>query len=158
MKRKSYIKRHNALEIVLNDDGTTMVETLVAFVVLMIILAIIYSAVSFCYNLRMKTADTDRVMQQFNAELYKSEDKIDLTEVSFNSYNMQDGKGPVFYLMLDYENSDMITNNVKDSATEYSDLKIRMNKLEATGYQSVNPLIESEELATPKALRFRYKE
>ena len=141
-----------------NNKGTTMVETLVAFVVLMIILAIIYSAISFCARLRMKATDVDSITESFNAEIYKDDSKINPDEVSFESYSEQEGKGPVFYLVLDYENTDMITNNVKDTITDYSNFKIRMNKTEATSYKSTNPLIQSEELPTPKALHFRYKE
>ena len=141
-----------------NNKGTTMVETLVAFVVLMIILAIIYSAISFCARLRMKATDVDSITESFNAEIYKDDSKINPDEVSFESYSEQEGKGPVFYLVLDYENTDMITNNVKDTITDYCNFKIRMNKTEATSYKSTNPLIQSEELPTPKALHFRYKE
>lgn len=142
----------------LDNRGTTMVETLVAFVVLMIILAIIYSAFVYCSKLRMKATDIDVINQKFNAEIYKDDNKINTDEVEYQPYSVQEGKGPVFYIVLDYENSEMMTYNVKDSATDYGDLKIRLNNIEATGYKSVNPLIQSEELATPKALKFRYKE
>ena len=142
----------------LNNKGTTMIETIVAFVVLVIILLIIARIVTYCSNLRMKAVDTNSIIRDFNSEIYKAPDKIDTNEVTTESYVYKAEDGPEFYLMLDYNNTEMMTNNVKDDPTKYQNYKLRMNKTEATCYKSVNPLIESEQLVTPKVLVFRYKE
>jgi Tfp pilus assembly protein PilE len=152
------VKTSKINKCISNNKGSTMVETLVAFVVLSIILLIIYRAVVFCSELKLKTIDTDIVMDKFNAEIYKEDDKINASEVESKSYSMISDKGPVFYIMLDADNEEMMDKNVKDSVTDYDNLKLRMNKIEATGYKSVNPLIDSENLTTPKALQFTYKE
>jgi len=142
-----------------NDNrGSTMVEVLVSFVVLVIILLIISQIVSYCYGLMMKAMDIERVSQNFNAELYKQADQMDTAEVNGLDYNYNAASGPVFYLELDYANTEMMNKNVKDSSYDYTKYRIRMNNLEATCYKSINPLIESEELVCPKVLSFRIKE
>lgn len=152
------IESNKLKKCISNNKGSTMVETLVAFVVLSIILLIIYRTVVFCSELKMKTVDTNKVIDKFNSEIYKDTDKLDESEIEYKRYTMDAEKGPVFYIMLDSDNEEMMNKNVKDSVTNYDDLKLRMNNIEAIGYKSVDPLIDSEHLTTPKALQFTYKE
>ena len=56
----------------LNNKGTTMVETLVAFVVLMIVLLALFKMVTFSSQLKMRSIDTSRVLQVFNQEIYRN--------------------------------------------------------------------------------------
>ena len=59
----------------LNNKGTTMLETVVSFVVLVIILAVIYQMIAYCTRLRMKATDVDNMTQAVNKAMYK--DNID---------------------------------------------------------------------------------
>ncbi len=142
----------------MTNNGSTMIEVLVSFIVLSIILLIISRIVIYCYGLRMKSMDTETVTQKFNEECYKDSDKVDINEVEIKNYSTKTEDGPVFYLELDYSNTEMMNNNVKDNSTDYTKYKIRMNNLEATCYSSNNPLIEEENLVQPKALFFKTKE
>ena len=158
MTKDSKLQTNKLKSICCENKGTTMVETIVAFVVLIIILLVVVRIVAYCSSLRMKAVDTDKVVREFNSEIYKTPDQIDSSEVTTESYVYKAEDGPEFYLMLDYDNTEMMEKNVKDSATDYPNYKLRMNKTEATCFKSVNPLIESEQLVTPKVLSFRYKE
>ena len=134
-----------------------MVETLVAFVVLVLILLMINQIIIFCSDLKMKTQDTDRIIGSFNTEIYKKTG-VDSSEVGVTDYRYITGKGPVFYITLDTANAEMMTYNVKDTddSKDYSSFKLRMNNVFAKGYKSNNDLIDSEKLVTPKALCFYY--
>ncbi len=131
-----------------------MVETLVAFVVLTIILVMIYKVVFFCSSMRMKSHDTDTVIEKFNQEIYKTDDARDASEVQKNSLTFDSSKGPVFYLMLDTESTQM-DKNVKDTqGTDYTAFKLPLYQIVADEYKSVNSMIDSQKLITPKVLRF----
>lgn len=157
----NYEKKKNQLlhlNILSNNDGSTMVETLVAFVVLVIILAILMHMVNYCFQLQMKSVDTDEVFNKFNAELYKTFDKIDSNEVEAKEIKTNNDLGPVFYLMLDTENTKMMEKNVKDNSTDYTQYKLGLYNLKVNSYKSVNGMIEEEKLVTPQALLFDYDE
>ena len=141
-----------------NNNGSTMIETLVSFVVLVIILAILMRMVDYCFRLQMKAVDTDRVFSSFNEELYKPIDKIDINEVAAREIKTDENLGPVFYLMLDTDNPQMLEKNVKDNATDYTQFKIGLYDIKGTSYSSVNNIIEDEKLVTPQALLFDYEE
>lgn len=158
---KCFKRRKNIItlqHLIRNNNGSTMVETLVSFVVLVIILAILMRMVDYCYRLQMRAIDTDRVFSSFNEELYKPIDKIDTDEVTAREIKTDENLGPVFYLMLDTGNTKMLDNNVKDNATDYTNFKIGLYDIKGNSYSSVNSMIEDEKLVTPQALLFDYEE
>ena len=55
-----------------NHKGSTMVETLVSFVVLFIVLAALYRIVTFSSELYFRSVDTSRLQQRFYREIYKT--------------------------------------------------------------------------------------
>lgn len=138
----------------MNNKGNTMFETLIAFVVLTIILAIVYQMVAFCGELRMKATDTDMIVSDFNENIYKKSVPEDLIDVA-DRHSEVDINGPLFYLRLSDETSSSknIKSDVDYTANSY---RIRMSYLSAKTYVSKDPRIESEKLVTPKALQFYY--
>ena len=56
-----------------NHKGSTMVETLVSFVVLFIVLAALYRIVTFSSELYFRSVDTSRLQQRFYREIYKTD-------------------------------------------------------------------------------------
>ena len=144
-----------------SNKGITMVETLVAFVVLTIIFVLIYKIVFFCAQMKMKTQDVDNVIAEFNQEIYKSSGP-DAAKVEQKNYSVVAAQGPVFYLTLDTDKTDM-AKNVNDTVTPYDDqsnaeyYKLPLYDVVATSYKSKNALIEQEQLLTPKVIRFRKK-
>ena len=75
INRKGFICQ----KIIKNNSGTTMMEVLVSFVVLMIVMAALYGMVRISSNLRMRAVDTANIREEFNSEIYKnhSSDKVD---------------------------------------------------------------------------------
>ena len=60
-----------------SNKGSTMIETLVSFVVLFLVLGALYSIVSFSTELYMRSVDISRLQQKFFREIYKSRDYDD---------------------------------------------------------------------------------
>ena len=86
----------------LNNKGTTMVETLVAFVVLMIVLLALFKMVTFSSQLKMRSIDTSRVLQVFNQEIYKNNNVYEkVHRVKYvTDLSLREGKqGPLFYIV-----------------------------------------------------------
>ena len=137
----------------MNNKGNTMFETLIAFVVLAIILAIVYQMVAFCSEMRMKATDTNIVVSEFNENIYKKTVPTDKVDVA-DRHSEADINGPLFYLKLSDETSE---ENIKNS-TDYTgtSYRLRMSYLSAKTYVSKDSRIESEKLVTPKALQFYY--
>ena len=157
MARQNNKKKKSCyLNIIINNNGTTMIETLVAFVVLVIILAILLHMVNYCFQLQMKSTNTDTVFNKFNTELYKPIDKINGEEVSVKEVKTNADLGPVFYLMLDTEKTHL-NKNVKSSGVDYNNYKLGLYNIKANSYKSVNAMIEDEKLVTPQALLFDYE-
>ena len=59
-----------------NNSGSTMVETLVSFVILFLILASLYGIVAFSSELYMRSVDTSRLLQRFTREINKKDELI----------------------------------------------------------------------------------
>lgn len=141
----------------LDNKGNTMFETIVAFFVLTIILAIIYQMIAFCGELRMKATDTGQVVDDFNQNIYKT--SIDTTKIASEDRHSESAiEGPLFYLRLSDETN--IVKNFKDSSGSISytadDYRLRMNYMGAITYKSKDARIASEKLVTPTALKFYY--
>ena len=90
-----------------DNRGVTMVETLVAFTVLMIVLGIIYGILSVCNTLRMRAQDTSQAVIDFGREMYNSqntEGENPEHHISIKSYITEDNQ-PLFYLAVSSETS-----------------------------------------------------
>lgn len=72
-------------EIIQSNKGSTMIETLVSFVVLFLVLGALYSIVSFSSELYMRSVDISRLQQRFFKEIYKSRN-IDDSFVEIKKY------------------------------------------------------------------------
>lgn len=140
----------------LDNKGNTMFETIVAFFVLTIILAIIYQMIAFCGELRMKAADTGMVIDDFNQNIYKT--TVDTSKIDYRDRVTESTiEGPLFYLRL--SNDTDISKNFKDSSgTDYTadDYRLKMSYTGAKTFVSKDARIADEKLITPKALQFYY--
>ncbi len=141
-----------------NDQGNTMVETLVAFTVLLIVLAILYQMVAFCSSLRMKAADEAQVVSEFNQELYRKGngtgvyDKI--TKTSYSCSSLETAKGPYLYLTVDESKTD--TKNHYTSGARR--IKLDSIGMDCYSYKEDDPLITTNEIAVPKAVQFHHRD
>ena len=129
-----------------NNRGVTMVETLVAFTVLMIIFGILYTVVSFCATLRMRAQDTSRAIATFSREMYNKDNqpgKNANNHILIKTYTTSiegEDKSPLFYLSLSEDTSE------KNLGTEYYD----------KAFPSVGDSATEEEKAAAKAARQAY--
>ncbi len=140
----------------MNNKGNTMFETLIAFVVLAIILAIVYQMIAFCGEMRMKATDTNIILNEYNENIYKKtipEDKVSVADRHNETVPLG---GPLFYLRVSDETSAENLIGTYDYNTD--PYRLRMNFLGAHTYKSIDPRIESEKLVTPKSLQFYYFE
>ena len=141
------------------NRGVTMMETLVAFVVLLVVLAALYGMIRLSSELRMRATDTASVGEAFDRLIYKKsidqsdsiqayyyfgKSKEDLTMFSLK-VNMDDGKTSVD------KNLD-----IKGGSSHDFTGAIRVPNLDAVGYVSTDSKIEEENLVTPKAVVFSY--
>ena len=161
MKRVMVELRH---KLKLNNQGSTMMETLVSFVVLMIVLAALYTMVHFAMELKMRADDSARVRATFNAEVYKENPANNVKIIEYKGISAGDNK-TMFTLKLSEEtnpkniNIDYDGNSWEDIPdADKADItkSIRLPRIDATGYVSTDPLVSSEKIATPKVLMFRY--
>ena len=170
---------HNLRRSLHDNRGTTMVETLVSFVVLMIILAVITGMIMFCSKLRMRAEDTSRAMTIFTAQINNKDNTVTKTVTegnagvdtkTFTANNIKvsryttgkevltDEEGrtisikqnPLFYLVT------------PESATDESDDNYRKDYLslyniEADSYAYISNDGENLQYLQPKALRFIHK-
>ncbi len=142
----------------LDNKGNTMFETLVAFVVLAIILAIVYQMIAFCGELRMKATDTDKALTEFNQNMYKKNIPESIIEVK-DRHNEDGVEGPQFYLRVSTKTD---ISNMKDVSTYSSGdaYRLRMNQLAAKSLQpseSIRNRLEAEKVVTPNALQFYFR-
>ncbi len=170
----------NLRKSIMNDRGSTMVETLVSFVVLMIILTIITGMVVFCSKLRMRAEDTARAMTEFNAQMYNTQNisprmvtadesaHVDSKEYNENNIRIKSyvtGKQvekdesdkvisstpvPVFYLVTP-------ESEKNTSSEEYGKDFLSLYNIEADSYAYISDDSEYEGYLLPKAIRFIHK-
>ena len=166
MKNNKHIEKTHIYRICSNNKGTTMVETVVSFVVLVIILAVIYQMIAYCSELRMKAEDVDKMTRNVNKALYKStvSKETDLVEAKpyVTDAKVKDGteviKGPLFYMEVDTEKTN--SANVYSSVTK-PDHRIWIMNINATGYKAVESgSSESDSTASPNqvpsVISFKY--
>ena len=149
-----------------------MIETIVAFAILMIVLALLYKMVVFSSELRMRAVDTARVRNSFNEQVYKTEydESGNRIEGAMENVEVVDYYGvgdpniiysntAAFVMKLDTEKTDVEKAFGSPSGEEEKRVKnrqITFPHLYATSYSSTDPMIAEEQLATPKVLKFHY--
>lgn len=139
-----------------DNRGTTMVETLVSFVVLMIVLAALYGMIRLASNLRMRAVDTANVRTSFNAEIYKKNPSSNVERYFYVGKSAPD-KTTMFTLKLSSQTNDLnlqVTGTTVDR-TRYSD-SIRIPNTDAIGFVSKDASITEENLVPPKVVLFKY--
>ena len=176
-------RKHNRR---LDNKGSTMVETLVSFVVLSIVLLALFKMVSFSSQLRMRAVDTATVRGEFNQEMYKNlgvalPDKTSkitghgLQDVEVKYYvgaadtDASLKKKASFVLILDEKDASKdetvgteIDKNFGTGVSVDSEKMTKIKKqvtmpyINAISYTSTDSRLEEEQLVVPKALRFMY--
>ena len=166
-------KCHKNLNIFLrSNEGSTMIETLVSFVVLMIVIAALYGMVRFSSNLRMRAIDTANVRSEFNSQIYNNNPGTTIESYYYIGENTKNDseRTPMFYLMVDTSTgatssknldtsstSDEVSESIKSQFAESSKKKaIKLNDINAVGYVSTDSRITDENLVPPKVLVFEY--
>lgn len=155
-----------------NNRGVTMVETLVAFAVLMIIFAILYTVVSFCVTLRMRAHDTSQAIQTFSREMYNKDNEVGKNtsnHIAIKNYSTT-GNVPLFYLSLSEDTSkenmgDAYYNKAFPATGEgtVEELDLSLLNIDAITYVYLPGTGENAEdnelkIIVPKAIQFIHKE
>lgn len=146
-----------------NNGGSTMVETLVSFVVLVIVLAALYGMIRFSTNLKMRAIDTASVRESFNEEIYKTGNKKDVEVHEYIGEHSTDDSDTMFYLKVNMDPGKTDHSNLDPNSSELSEelrvkfiKSISMPNIDATGMVSTDSRISEEKLAPPKVLSFEY--
>ncbi|SEQ11529.1 hypothetical protein SAMN02910369_01235 [Lachnospiraceae bacterium NE2001] len=142
---------------ILNNSGNTMIETIVSFLVLMIVLAALYGMILFSTNLRMRAIDSARVREELYQEAYKKNPDETIVDIySYEGRSCTSDSKTMFMLKLseDTKNSNLDIKNAKTRAD--FEKKINLPNINAIGYVSKDSRIEDENLPTPKLLVFRH--
>lgn len=129
-----------------NNKGSTMVETLVAFVVLVIVLLALFKMVTFSSQLRMRAVDTAIVLQEFNQEVYRKPDtynKIHRKKYVTDLSLMEGKQGPLFYIEPANSGDDMNKRLWVTDINAYS-----------YSYDENESIIKEEKILAPKAIVF----
>ena len=167
----NHIKQLNRkLHMVMNNKGTTMLETVVSFLVLMIILGALYSTVRFSSELSMRAVDTGNISNEFNSLVYKSSFSSSDHILKYDYYGQYDpsttGKYTAFFLKLDTTETNVELNcgrpvaavdpNDPNSTEDVLLTPLRTPNIDATAFVCSDPIIEEEQLVTPKLITFKY--
>ena len=149
----------------MNDRGSTMIETVISFVVLMIVLAALYSMVRFSSELRMRAVDSSTVQNNFNEQIYRSDGNM--TNVDTYRYigkhrsdeEGNDDSATAFTLRLNTNKTDVAKSfndpNLTSEVFKTYD-SIKLPNMNAVGYVSVDPLVDSENVIAPRVLSFKH--
>jgi hypothetical protein len=171
---------HNLKNGSLKNQGSTMIETLVAFVVLMIILAIISGIIVFCSKLRLRADDTSRAVTVFSAQMNNNDNKVtrqveegmagfDINEDKNNNIKVTSyftGKtvtkdpetGQVIGTSAPLPMFYLVTpESAEAGSADYGKDFLSLYNIEADSYTYISNTDENEQYLLPKALRFVYK-
>jgi len=159
-KTSNKIFKNNSVR---NNRGTTMLETLVAFTVLMVIMSVLYSIIAFCSELQMSAMDTGRIMKRFDTEIYNTKN-LDVPNTStqgvkvistpesdlvIKKYTTDKGnQQPLFYLKVSSKTS---SRNIGYTGVYHKPLSL--SQIEATTYAYKG----EEKDIVPKAIVFTHK-
>jgi len=146
--------RGKKIKRIFTQKGSTMVETLVSFLVLIMILASLYSIVLFSSNLFMKSVDMSRLNQKFYREIYKKDidaAMIDKEEFEAGFGAPKDGK--------EYAALNLTFDDEKTDARNYSDPNvnrsyINLNNIKVYSYVYSGSEVDVEGVIAPSATEF----
>ena len=111
---------------------------------------LLYTVIAFCTTLRMRSADTGRIMTAFSREIYAKNPEASLVDVKHYD-TVKDGSGkriPLFYMQLDTEKTSK--ENFGPTATDsqlagYAAKRIGFYNFTATSYEYKPSDAEKEE-------------
>lgn len=139
----------------INHKGSTMVETLVSFVVLFIVLAALYNIVVFSSELYLRSVDTSRLQQKFYREIYKKDDRLDTSFITKTRYIKGFG-GKYSDGTNSYEHAALSLTIVNDGnlpdGMEKSE--IYLNNIEVTSYVCTED--NNGNAIAPKVVNFKF--
>lgn len=152
---KSIPNRRNA--------GSTMVETLVSFVVLFAVLSSLYGIVVFSSELYMRSVDISRQQQQFYREIYKKKSAFnDLGPVRKTEYSAGNGvyangdynpNHAGLVLELDTEKTAPANYNDNDSLKKSY---VSLDSVGVTSYVWTDESAGNNTAVAPKAVHFAF--
>ncbi len=143
------------------NAGSTMVETLVSFVVLFAVLAALYGIVVFSSELYMRSIDISRQQQQFYREIYKKDSAFNVLEpVSRKVYSAGNGVTEGAYnpnhagLVLELDTTKTDASNYNDNDALKNSF-VSMDSTQVTSYVWTDEGADSTTIA-PKAVHFAF--
>ena len=144
--------------ILLDNKGTTLVESLVAFAILTIVMLMLYGMVRISMNLRMRAVDTSNLQSSFNAEIYKTNPSSDVEVYNYIGKRATDHL-PMFTLKLSDTTSDknLLVGGESSGVdrSKYS-TSITIPNIDGKAYVSTASIINEENLIAPKVIMFKY--
>jgi hypothetical protein len=145
-----------------NNSGSTMVETLVSFVILFLILASLYGIVAFSSELYMRSVDTSRLLQRFTREINKKDELIGTGTDPFikkeeykAGYTKAGSDGNFAALELTLVVDD--TNSSFTGSDAMKNSRIKLNNTATTTYVCNDSTFEEKKIIVPKAIRYEYE-
>lgn len=146
------------------NAGSTMVETLVSFVVLFAVLGALYGIVVFSSELYMRSIDISRQQQRFYREIYKKKTAFNvLGPVSRTEYSAGNGVSANgnynpnhagLVLELDTTKTDPANYNDSDSL---KNSYVSLDSIGVTSYVWTDETVDTTAIA-PKAVHFAFDE
>ena len=140
------IKRYRARKK--NNKGSTIVESLVSFVVVAIVLAALYAVISFSTRLWMNSVHANQVQQSFSEEICRKTPNPILVEKK----TYKAGGASSVSEQSEYANLSLVLQTESD--TEFV---ISLNNISVDSYVSVDNSVKDENILAPKVLAFRHK-
>lgn len=158
--KKTRCKKLNISFLKTNNSGSTMVETLVSFVVLFLVLASLYGIVAFSSELYMRSVDTSRLIQKFTREINKKDELIGtgtnpfiLKENYKAGYTKAGAEGNYAALELT-----VVVDDASFTGKEaMKNSRIKLNNTKATTYVCNDETYKEKKIVVPKAVRYEYE-
>ncbi len=142
----------------MDNRGTTLVESLVAFAILTTVMLMLYGMVRLSMNLRMRAVDTSNLQSSFNSEIYKTNPSSDI-EVYYYIGKRATDHLPMFSLKLSdtTKNENLLVGGESSGVdrTKYS-TSITIPNIDGKAYVSTDSIIDEENLVIPKVIMFSY--
>jgi len=143
-----------------DNKGNTMLETMVSFVVLMIVLAGLYAMIRFATDLRMRAMDSSRVQSEFGDQIYRTDNNMQNVKAYkyIGKHANSEANDPTVFTLKLSDTTNISKNFCDDSITKSNvNSSIKLPNINATGYVSTNPLVDSENLVPPRVLVFEHE-
>lgn len=155
--------KNKTIRKIKNNKGSTMIETILSFVVLMIVFATLFGMVRFSSNLRMRAVDTANVKTEFNEQIYKK-DTSSMTNITVHEYVGKHADDRFTMFMLQPDVNKTSATNLQVGITDVNNVNpnlknnIRIPNIDAKGFVSSDSRIVEEKLVTPRVLRFEFNQ